>query len=196
MSYLIGIIVIFSYFIAVINGKMNELSSAIISECSNAVTLSITLCGSLCLWSGIMNVAEKSGIVKTLSSLLKPFLKLLFPNFKSNSKAIGYIALNFISNLLGLGNASTPIGIKAMEELKKEDNADIFASDNMIMLTVLNTAALQLFPATIITLRAKYGSNTPADIIPAVWCVSAITLCVTITAVKVFALLSKKKAKK
>ncbi len=196
MSHLIGIIVIFSYFIALVNGKMNELSSAIISECSSAVTLSITLCGSLCFWSGLMNVAEKSGIVKSLSSFLKPFLKLLFPNLDPNSKAIGYIALNFISNLLGLGNASTPIGIKAMEELKKEDNTRISASDNMIMLTVLNTAALQLFPATIITLRAKYGSDSPADVIPAVWGVSAITLLVTITAVKTFAFISKKKARK
>ncbi len=196
MNRLIGFIVIFSYFIALIYGKMNELSSAVISECSNAVTLSITLCGSLCLWSGLMNIAEKSGIVNTLSLLLKPFFKLLFPNLKSNSKAMGYIALNFISNLLGLGNASTPIGIKAMEELKKEDNADIYASNNMIMLTVLNTAALQLFPATIITLRAKYGSETPADIIPAVWCVSVLTLCITITAVKAFASISKKKVEK
>lgn len=196
MNYLIGFIVISSYFIALLNGRMNELSSAIISECSNAVTLSITLCGSLCLWGGIMNIAEKSGIVKTLSLLLKPIFKQLFPNLKSNSKAAGYITLNFISNLLGLGNASTPIGIKAMEELKKEDNANIYASDNMIMLTVLNTAALQLFPATIITLRAKYGSNTPTDIIPAVWGVSAITLCITIIAVKIFASISKKKARK
>ena len=192
MSYLIVTIVIFSYLIAVVNGKMNELSLAVISECANAVTLSITLCGSICLWCGLMKVAEKSGIVNVLSSLFTPFLKLLFPSISVKGKAMGYIALNFISNLLGLGNASTPIGIKAMEKLKKEDNADISASDNMIMLTVLNTAALQLFPVTIITLRTKYGSATPSDIIPAVWVVSAITLCITILAVKTFALISKK----
>ena len=143
-----------------------------------------------------MNIAEKCGIIKSLSTLFTPFLRLLFPRLKPNSKAIGYITLNFISNLLGLGNASTPIGIKAMEELKKEEDANEVASDNMIMLTVLNTAALQIFPATIITLRAKYGSIAPADIIPAVWIVSASTLFITITAVKILSLISKKKATK
>ena len=196
MRYLISIIALFSYITAIINDKMNELSMAIISECANAVTLSISLCGSICLWSGLMKIADKSGIVKGLSALFTPFLRFLFTDINPKGKAMGYIVLNFVSNLLGLGNASTPIGIKAMEELKKEEGVDISASDNMIMLTVLNTAALQLFPATIITLRAKYGSTTPGDIIPAVWCVSAVTLFITILSVKLLSRISKKKVKR
>lgn len=184
MRYLIFILIIFSYILAVFNGKMSNLSLAIITECSESVSLSITLCGSICLWSGFMNIAEKSGIVKLLSKMFSPLMRLLFPNISRSSKAMGYITLNFISNLLGLGNASTPLGIKAMEELKKAEGVTDSASNNMIMLTVLNTAALQLFPATIITLRAEYGSITPSDIIPAVWIVSLITLTLTVLAVK------------
>lgn len=190
MRYLIFILVIFSYILAVFNNKTSDLSLAIITECSEAVSLSITLCGSICLWSGFMNIAEKSGIVKLLSKMFSPLMRLLFPNISRSSKAMGYITLNFISNLLGLGNASTPLGIKAMEELKKAEGAIDSASDNMIMLTVLNTAALQLFPATIITLRAEYGSITPSDIIPAVWIVSVITLTLTVLAVKLSSRLS------
>lgn len=192
MQYLIGIIVIFSYLLALINNEMSKLSLSIITECANAVNLSISLCGSICLWSGIMNVAEKSGLVKQLSAFFTPLMRILFPDIGRYSKAMGYICLNFISNLLGLGNASTPLGIKAMEELKKNEGVTDSASNNMIMLTVLNTAALQLFPATIITLRAKYGSETPSDIIPAVWVVSAITLSLTVLAVKVFSRFSKR----
>ncbi len=190
MRYLIFILVILSYILAFFNNKMSDLSLAIITECSEAVSLSITLCGSICLWSGLMNIAEKSGIVKLLSGLFSPLMRILFPNISQNSKAMGYITLNFISNLLGLGNASTPLGIKAMEELKKAEGVIDSASDNMIMLTVLNTAALQLFPATIITLRAEYGSITPSDIIPAVWIVSVITLTLTVLAVKLLSNLS------
>ena len=196
MCYLIGVLVFFTYLIAVFNNKMSELSLAIITQCGEAVTLSISLCGSICMWSGLMNIAEKSGIVNRLSTIFSPLMRFLFPNIDRYSKAMGYITLNFISNLLGLGNASTPLGIKAMEELKTIDNATDSASDNMIMLTVLNTAALQLFPATIITLRANQGSNTPADIIPAVWVVSIITLTLTVLAVKLFSKISEKKVKR
>ena len=190
MRYLIFILVIFSYILSVFNNKTSDLSLAIITECSEAVSLSITLCGSICLWSGFMNIAEKSGIVRLLSKVFSPLMRLLFPNISRSSKVMGYITLNFISNLLGLGNASTPLGIKAMEELKKAERVTDSASDNMIMLTVLNTAALQLFPATIITLRAEYGSITPSDIIPAVWIVSVITLTLTVLAVKLLSRLS------
>lgn len=196
MHYLIGFLVLSSYFIALMNNKMSDLSVSLITECGEAVTLSISLCGSICLWSGLMNIAEKSGIVKLLSGLFSPLMRFLFPTIDGYSKAIGYITLNFVSNLLGLGNASTPLGIKAMEELKKADSSSDCASDNMIMLTVLNTAALQLFPTTIITLRAKYGSTTPADIIPAVWVVSVVTLSLTVSATKIYSKLSKKKEKK
>lgn len=105
------------------NGTMNDLSVAALTSCKDAVTLCISLCGTICLWSGIMNVAGKSGIVSGLSRLLSKPLSLLFPDISSKGSAMQYIILNFISNLLGLGNASTPLGIKAMQELKEEQKA-------------------------------------------------------------------------
>ena len=123
MSYVIFVIISLSFVFSACNGTMNDLSVAALTSCKDAVTLCISLCGTICLWSGIMNVAGKSGIVSGLSGLLSKPLSLLFPDISRKGSAMQYIILNFISNLLGLGNASTPLGIKAMQELKEEQKA-------------------------------------------------------------------------
>ena len=168
MSYVIFVIISLSFVFSACNGTMNDLSVAALTSCKDAVTLCISLCGTICLWSGIMNVAGKSGIVSGFSRLLSKPLSLLFPDISSKGSAMQYIILNFISNLLGLGNASTPLGIKAMQELKDEQKAKKNATRSMIMLVVLNTASVQLFPSTVIALRASYASESPADILPCV----------------------------
>ena len=140
MSYVIFVIISLSFVFSACNGTMNDLSVAALTSCKDAVTLCISLCGTICLWSGIMNVAGKSGIVSGLSRLLSKPLSLLFPDISRKGSAMHYIILNFISNLLGLGNASTPLGIKAMQELKEEQKAKKNATRSMIMLVVLNTA--------------------------------------------------------
>ena len=142
-----------------------------------------------------MNVAGKSGIVSGLSRLLSKPLSLLFPDISSKGSAMQYIILNFISNLLGLGNASTPLGIKAMQELKEEQKAKKNATRSMIMLVVLNTASVQLFPSTVIALRASYASKSPADILPCVWVVSVLSLTLSVLSVFVFEKISNKRRK-
>lgn len=195
MSYVIFVIISLSFVFSACNGTMNDLSVAALTSCKDAVTLCISLCGTICLWSGIMNVAGKSGIVSGLSRLLSKPLSLLFPDISSKGSAMQYIILNFISNLLGLGNASTPLGIKAMQELKEEQKPKKNATRSMIMLVVLNTASVQLFPSTVIALRASYASESPADILPCVWVVSALSLTLSVLSVFVFEKISNKRRK-
>ena len=192
MSYVIFVIISLSFVFSACNGTMNDLSVAALTSCKDAVTLCISLCGTICLWSGIMNVAGKSGIVSGFSRLLSKPLSLLFPD---KGSAMQYIILNFISNLLGLGNASTPLGIKAMQELKEEQKAKKNATRSMIMLVVLNTASVQLFPSTVIALRASYASESPADILPCVWVVSALSLTLSVLSVFVFEKISSRRRK-
>lgn len=183
MRYVIFVIICLSFIFSSLTGRISELSSAALTSCKDAVTLCISLCGTICLWSGVMKVAERSGAVKKLSVIFAKPLTLLFPDIDKKGTAMLYIVMNFISNLLGLGNASTPLGIKAMNELKKEQNADKTATRNMIMLVVMNTASVQFFPSTIAAIRASYGSTAPADIVPCVWIVSLIALGVSVTTV-------------
>lgn len=183
MRYVIFVIICLSFIFSALTGRMAELSTAALTSCKDAVTLCVALCGTICLWSGVMNVAERSGAVKKLSVLFVKPLSLLFPDINKKGSAMQYIVMNFISNLLGLGNASTPLGIKAMNELKKEQNADKTATRSMIMLVVMNTASVQFFPSTIVAIRASYGSTAPADIVPCVWIVSVIALGISVAAV-------------
>ena len=183
MRYVIFVIICLSFIFSSLTGRISELSSAALTSCKDAVTLCISLCGTICLWSGVMKVAERSGAVKKLSVIFAKPLTLLFHDIDKKGTAMQYIVMNFISNLLGLGNASTPLGIKAMNELKNEQNADKTATRNMIMLVVMNTASVQFFPSTIAAIRASYGSAAPADIVPCVWIVSLIALGVSVTTV-------------
>ena len=142
-----------------------------------------------------MNVAQKSGIANKLSKIVSPLLRLLFPKINPNGNAMSFIVMNFISNLLGLGNASTPLGIKAMNELKKEEGNPQKATFSMIMLTVMNTASIQLFPSTIVAVRAKYGSASPADILPCVWIVSVFVFAVCVLCTFIFESVTKRRDK-
>ena len=183
MRYVIFVIICLSFIFSSLTGRISELSSAALTSCKDAVTLCISLCGTICLWSGVMKVAERSGAVKKLSVIFAKPLTLLFHDIDKKGTAMQYIVMNFISNLLGVGNASTPLGIKAMNELKNEQNADKTATRDMIMLVVMNTASVQFFPSTIPAIRASYGSTAPADIVPCVWIVSLIALGVSVTTV-------------
>lgn len=186
MKYVIFFMCLTSLLVACCFGRINELSNAALTGCKEAVTLGITLCGTISFWSGIMNIARRSGLVSFLSKILFRPISLLFPGISKNGKAMQYIVLNFISNLLGLGNASTPLGIKAMGELKKEEQCKETASRNMIMLVVLNTASLQFFPSTVVALRASHGAEYAADIIPCVWIVSVLSLSISVFSVFLF----------
>lgn len=184
MKYLMGIIPMIAVMFGLLNGRAEEMTSAILESAGDAVTLAISLCGIMCLWCGLMNVAEKAGIVRAASKLLSPVLGLLFTGLEKGGRAMQLISMNITANILGLGNASTPLGIAAMQAISEEEGCSDRASDNMIMLTVLNTSSLQIVPATAAAMRTAAGAAAPMDILPCVWIVSLYCAAVTIAAVK------------
>lgn len=192
MKWVFGGLIVLSLIFGIINSDVASVSNAALSECGNAVTLCITLSGVICLWSGIMRVAQKAGLVELLARLFTPVLSKLFNGINPKGKAMGYIVLNLTANLLGLGNASTPFGIAAMHELEKEENTGEYASNNMILFVVMNTASLQIIPTTVAALRLKNGSADPMEILPCVWIVSLLTFTVTVIAAKTLGLKSSK----
>ncbi|MBQ7874467.1 MAG: hypothetical protein IJ306_04825 [Oscillospiraceae bacterium] len=168
----------------IISGNISAVSAAALEESTHAVELSIKLLGSLCFWSGIMEVARRSGLVNALCEALRPILGLIFPGLKNETKALGAISMNVSANLLGLGNAATPLGISAMKELHKISGNSSSATKEMVLFVVMNTASLQLLPTTVATLRLEAGAERPLDILPAVWLVSALSLFIGIAAAK------------
>ncbi len=173
MTWILTGMFLLSLIFGVMNGRIEQVSTAAISECGKAVELVISLLGTMCLWSGLMKVADKAGLTAKLSKLFSPVMKVLFKGMNSCSPAAKAISMNVAANLLGLGNAATPLGIAAMKELEKESPLSTSATDNMIMFVVLNTASLQLIPTTTALLRLKAGSIAPMEILPAVWLTSA-----------------------
>ena len=195
MQYLLGIAPIFVTLYGLMHGNADAMSSAILSKAGEAVQLALSLCGIMCLWCGLMKVAERSGLVKGLAALLSPLLSFLFRGLNKGGRAMQLISMNITANILGLGNATTPLGISAMRAIAEEEHNSGTASDNMIMLTVLNTASLQLIPTTAAALRSSYGAERPMEILPCVWIVSAYSLILTVSAAKLMAALSKRRKK-
>lgn len=185
MQVILIVIPALSLIFAAFGGRVGELSSVMLAKSGEAVELVISLCGIICFWSGIMRVAERAGLVEKLARLLSPIVGFLFKGVKRGGKAAGLITMNLAANILGLGNASTPLGIAAMKAIADEsrDFADE-ATDDMIMLAVLNTASLQLIPTTAAALRAANGAEKPFEILPCVWIVSAYSAVLVVAAVK------------
>jgi spore maturation protein A len=186
LKYIFGVLILLSVLYAVFSGNINDVSAAALQEGVNAVNLCVYMLGGMCVWGGILKIAEKSGITALLSKGLKPFAKLLFKNINWNGKAYRAMSMNIIANILGLGNAATPFGIEAMQELSKEEKANGKATDNMVMFTVLNTASITLIPATVAALRFKAGSEYPLDILPAILINSLLSVTAAVVAAKLF----------
>lgn len=193
MRFVLGLMPFASVIFGIINGKAFEMSAAVLDSASDAVTLALSLCGVMCLWSGLMKVAESAGLVEKLSRLLSPVIGFVFNGIDKGSRAEQLISMNLTANLLGLGNASTPLGISAMQELSVSENAGDTATDNMIMLTVLNTASLQIIPTTAAALRAALGAQRPMEILPCVWIVSVYAITVAVASAKLLALIGRRR---
>lgn len=188
MKWVMTVMIVLAVIFAAATGRMNDVSTAFLSECEEAVALAISLMGIICLWSGVMRVAQKSGITELLSGLFSPVLTKLFKGLSKKGKALGFITLNLTANILGLGNASTPLGLMAMKEIEAEENSPTpeKASHNMIIFTVMNTASLQIIPTTVAALRLKNGSSDPMEILPCVWIVSVLALISALIGTKIF----------
>lgn len=167
------IFIIISFSFAIFSGNLENLNNSIFESTKEAVNLSISLLGTLCLWSGIMEIASKTTLTEKLTKLLKPILKFLFPNLK-NPKIHKEISMNMIANILGLGNAATPLGLKAMDSMQKENKKKDTLSDSMMMFIVVNTASIQIIPTTVIAIRNSLGSTSPTSIIFPTWVATII----------------------
>lgn len=183
MNYIWIVIIFFSIIISLFNGTINEVSNSILTSGNTAVELCFSLLGTFCLWNGIMKVAEKSGLSKMLSKIMSPILCKLFKGLDKNSDAIMPISLNITSNLLGLSNAATPIGIEAMKKLSKDNKNKETASNNMVLFVVMNSAALRLIPTTVAAIRSNHNSMNPFEIIfpSIITSVCALTVGITMT---------------
>ena len=171
-------------------GNGPAVAAAAVEGAAAAVQLSLTMAGILCLWLGVMEVMKRSGLADRLSRLLRPVLCRLYPDFKGDRETMDAISANVSANLLGLGNAATPLGIRAAQRMAKRTPG--VASDSMCMLVVCNTASIQLIPTTVASVRLAAGCRTPFDILPAVWLASAISVSVGILAAKLFSRVWKK----
>lgn len=183
------IFIIVSFIYAILNGRVAEVNNSIFESTKLAVELSISLLGTICLWNGIMQIASKTSIVKHLSKLLNPIMKRLFPDIKKEEKVHEEITMNIIANIMGLGNAATPLGLKAMKSMQKKNSDKNRLSNSMAMFIVLNTASIQLIPTTVIAIRSSLGSSNPTAMIVPVW---IATICAAIAAVISAKLLMKK----
>lgn len=186
MNYIWTFMILFSVICALFSGKMPEVTQAIPASGAQAVELSLKLLGMMCLWCGIMNIAEKSGLCKFISRLLQPIIDFLLPGIKYNSKARNAVSMNVTANLLGLGNAATPLGINAIKEMKLQNGSKNTVTADMTVFVVMNTAALKIIPSTVAALRASAGAEKPMDIIFCVWISSALSLFFAVSLAKLF----------
>lgn len=182
ISILWTFLIIIGILYSLITGNIEVINNSILTNAGKALELILSLLPTIVLWSGIMKIAEDAGVLTKFASFLKPILSKLFPSVPSNHPSLGYIASNIAANMLGLGSAATPFGLRAMSELQKINSKKDTASNAMITFLVLNTAGVTIIPTTIIALRLAYGSSSPTAIIaPAVIstscsCISAVVI--------------------
>lgn len=168
---------------AVGTGRLGVLTPAALAGAQSAIALCISIAGALCLWSGVAKVMERAGLTEKLGRLMRPLLSRLFPQASRDPLALGYLTANVSANLLGLGNAATPMGIAAVKRMQcAAKTAE--ATDEMCLLIVMNTASIQLLPTTVASVRASLGAQTPFDILPAVWLTSLCSVSAGILAAR------------
>lgn len=185
MSKVWGFMLVFSLVIAMITGNLNSVLESIMQSSKSSIENVITLAGMMCFWSGIFNIFEKTSILEMFSKKFKKIIYILFDRKKLNKNAIDYMSLNITSNIIGIGNASTLNGIKAMESLQEENDIKDVPNDNMTTFVLVNTASLQLIPTNIIALRSMYGSLNPTAVVVPIWIVTFCSLIAGITAIKI-----------
>ena len=179
MSWIFTGIVGVSILFSILTGRGSELAAAIPKGAQNGITLAISMAGAICLWSGVGKLMEKAGFTAALSRLLKPLLHRVFPSTKMDKVLAGDVSANICANFLGLGNAATPMGIRAARRLA---GGNVYANNELCRLIVLNTASIQLIPATVAAVRVSNGCQTPFDILPAVWITSVCSAGLGLTA--------------
>ncbi len=180
------IFIIVSFVYGIFTGRVEQMSNSIFESTASAVQLSITFLGTICLWNGMMEIVRKTSLMEKLTHLLRPAIQFLFPELKHNEKAKEEITLNMIANILGLGNAATPLGLKAMKTMQRDNPKKDTVSHSMAMFIVINTASIQIIPTTVIAIRASLGSSNPSQVIFPIWIATIGAAGVAILAAKCF----------
>ncbi|MDO4743554.1 MAG: nucleoside recognition domain-containing protein [bacterium] len=178
INYIWGFLVLVSIIFGAINGRIGEVSKAVYTGGTTAVELCVSLTAVMGVWGGFIKIAEAGGMTNVIGKILSPIVRLLFRNLNKNDEAVGAISMSMAANLLGLGNAATPLGIEAMKKINKVNPLKSTASYDMITFVVINTASIQLVPTTIGAIRAKFGAENPLDINSAVIITSLLSLAV------------------
>ena len=179
MSWIFTAILGISVASAIVFGRGTELAAATVEGAQSGIQLAISLAGSICLWTGVGKLMEKIGLTALLAKLLKPLLQRVFPSSKSDTVLASSLSANICANFLGLGNAATPMGIQAAQRMA---HGNSIASNELCRLIVLNTASIQLIPATVAAVRSSLGCSSPYDILPAVWITSICSAGLGLTA--------------
>lgn len=190
MNYVWAILILIAIVFAIATGKGSEIGSALLNSGETSINLLLTLAGTISLWSGIMSIAESCGITKGLSALFSPILKLLFSDYKDDSKVMNAVSTNITANLIGLGNAATPAGLKAIASMYNSENK---INNSMATFIVMNTSSIQIVPTTIVALRLAKGSNAPMEIAPCIWVSSVCALLVGIISTKICGIIASKR---
>lgn len=185
LSWVWMIILLMSLVFSTVTGQVGAVSAAAAQGAQSGITVAIGIAGSICLWSGVGNLMDKTGVTQMLAHFLQPLLNLIFPTSKKDAGLCRSLSGNICANILGLGNAATPMGIKAVKGLRRPD-APGQATDEMCRLIVLNTASIQLIPANVAAVRASLGCASPFDILPAVWLTSLCSASLGLSAAAIF----------
>lgn len=186
LNYVWSFLLLISVVCSIFTGHIKETGEAIIAGAGEGVRLMLDMAGIMCFWTGIMEIAEKSGMIKCVARLLHPITRIIFPKLSTDEPAYGAIVMNMAANLLGMGNAATPLGLRAMRLLDKRNKGGRIASREMCMFVIINTASLQLLPTTLLLLRQTSGSQNPGEIILPIWIVSLVALLVGVISAKFF----------
>lgn len=186
MNYIFYFLITISIIAGAINGKLSDVVNSILTGAELSVKVAFSLIGIMAFWLGMMKIAEKCGLIKIIAKIIKPITKKLFNEIPEDSPAIGDIAMSFSANAFGLTNAATPIGIKAMEELQKQNKDKTSASNAMCMFLAMNTAGFQLIPATVIAVLIGIGYKNPTEIIAPTLLVTSIAFISAIALAKLF----------
>ena len=178
--------IIISFIYAIFVGNIDAINQSIFESCEQAIELTITLLGTICLWNGIMQIACNTSFIKKITKLLLPIMRFLFPDIHPGDKAYEEMSMNIVANIFGLGNASTPLGLKAMKTLQEKNQKKDTLSNSMAMFIILNTASIQIIPTTVIAIRNSLGTSNPTGFILPVWISSICALMAGIISAKIF----------
>lgn len=177
--------IIISFIYAFFSGNIENVSNGIFTSLTEVVNLCLTFLGTMCLWNGIMEIAKRTTLIRKLTIFFRPLINFLFPELKENEQAKEEISMNMIANILGLGNAATPLGIKAMKTLQKDNKNEMILSNSMLMFILINTASIQLIPTNVIAIRNSLNSSMSTQIIFPVWIATITAALASIITAKV-----------